>query len=511
MPRARFATGNAGAGDSIRALTPLLILTLLFTGTGWLHGQTFNNKAEVIEVNGNATYAPAGGASQVLTARTRLEAGATLKTGAGASATVIVAGSAGAIRMMEQTILVINRMAVSGTDSNATVDVQLNLSQGEVLFDVNRLSEGSRFEITVPEGIAGLRGGKGRCNADGTCVLIDGMLIYIHAPAGTPPVSHTLNAPPSVVFSPKDGTGQTKPAEEKTTPALESLSSKLPALKESGRIKHQIMVSADYFRGEGDVTLPLGFSLAKLQNDPNVENIKPNVANAARSSDYFGATMSYSYGQAWFVDLQYARGESSGKVDVDLGGTDKLPSAFTIKDTMYQAYLRYGPKYFRGQRLSAYFRAGFTYVDSEMTDSTVIPALGLYEQRVDATDLLGNLGFGVSYRLLNAGRFRLNLQGEGEGFAGTRSQDSLETLPQSEISGFKTAKIDNFLYGGIGRGTVRGEYRLGRSELLRVFLDVGLQAKFTQINYPKQDNFKGGSFSELLWGPYVKLGLSYSF
>ena len=106
---------------------------------------------------------------------------------------------------------------------------------------------------------------------------------------------------------------------------------------------------------------------------------------------------------------------------------------------------------------------------------------------------------------------RLSVQGEGEGFAGVRSQDSIERLPQSEASGFQSVKIDNFLYGGIGRGTVHGEYRVDRMERLRVFLDIGVQAKYTQINYPKQNNFNGGNFSELLWGPYVKLGLSYKF
>ena len=103
-------------------------------------------------------------------------------------------------------------------------------------------------------------------------------------------------------------------------------------------------------------------------------------------------------------------------------------------------------------------------------------------------------------------------------FLGTRSQESLETLPESEVptTEFKTAHINNFLYGGTGRVTMRGEYRLGRSEVLKIFMDAGFQAKFTQISYPKPDNaqangFNGGSFNELLWGPYVKLGLSYSF
>ena len=80
---------------------------------------------------------------------------------------------------------------------------------------------------------------------------------------------------------------------------------------------------------------------------------------------------------------------------IDAGLEEKLPSDFTIKDTWYQAFVRYTPTRLQGKKLSAYFRAGFTYVDSQMTDKTVIPNLGLYEQKVDATDLLGNLGIGV--------------------------------------------------------------------------------------------------------------------
>jgi hypothetical protein len=54
--------------------------------------------------------------------------------------------------------------------------------------------------------------------------------------------------------------------------------------------------------------------------------------------------------------------------------------------------------------------------------------------------------------------------------------------------------------------TVRFEYRLGRSGLFKVFADGGAQAKYTQIQYSGL-----GTFDELLWGPYVKLGVRYDF
>lgn len=277
----------------------------------------------------------------------------------------------------------------------------------------------------------------------------------------------------------------------------------LPRLEAPKATKHQVAISADYFLGQGDVTLPLGFGLVNAGLSGNATVAKPE-----RDSDYIGGTVSYSYGQAWFLDLGYAQGETSGNVDVDLG--QLFPSSFNIEETIYSAYVRYTPTSLRGKRLSAYVRVGVTFVESEMTDQLVIPQQGLYQETVEAMDMLGNVGAGLGYRLYSSGRFRLSLQGEAEGFYGERTQDITESFPQQGTV-FPTVTIDNTIYGGIGRATVRLEYRLGRSGLMRAFLDVGAQVKFTQINYPSAPGFAEDDFNELLWGPYAKLGFSYSF
>lgn len=310
----------------------------------------------------------------------------------------------------------------------------------------------------------------------------------------------------------------TRPAEAATTPeqppkieGSDGLTAPPPMLKAPKATKHEISVSGDIFLGDGNVTLPLLYSLSQV---PGIgDTLEPTAADADRTSTYYGATLSYSFGQAWYFDLAYARGDSSGTVDIDfgsVGGTAPLPSNFTITDNWYQAYVKYTFPALRGKRLSAYLRAGVSFVQADLTAQTQIPALGLYNQTDKTTDVLGNFGFGVGYRLYTAKRFRLGLQLEGEGFYGTRSQDSLETLDESVYqlppSAYSSASIDNTLYGGIGRATVHMEYRLGQSGLMKVFLDGGLQGKFTQVEYPD-----AGSFSELLWGPYGKLGFSYSF
>lgn len=316
--------------------------------------------------------------------------------------------------------------------------------------------------------------------------------------------------------SPATPSTQKSPGDTGATPGVQpgsgvSIAAR-PVLKAPKPTKHEVAASADLFLGAGNVTLPLLYSLSEVAGIGST--LTPTAADADRKSTYVGGTLSYSYGKSWYFDLAYARGDSSGTVPIDfgLGGSGPLPSDFTIKDTLYQAYLKYTFPGLRRGSWSAYLRAGVSYVTADLTDQTRLPEpFGLYNQTAETTDYLGNLGFGVGYRLYTGKRFRLGLQMEGEVFYGTRTQDTLETLETSvfelDPSEFKNVTIDNKLYGGIGRATLHFEYRLGQTGLMKAFADFGVQAKYTQISYPNG----AGSFDELLWGPYGKLGLSYSF
>lgn len=274
---------------------------------------------------------------------------------------------------------------------------------------------------------------------------------------------------------------------------------------------HEVAVSGDFFLGKGNVTMPFGFALSHVDV---FSGITPTVAKPDRSSDYFGSTISYGY-KPWalYLDLQYSHGDSSGNANVQLGDPNAnppLPSQFSIKDDWFQAYVRYTFPRLRFTPFNAYLRAGGSFVKAELNDSTVIPVLGLYTQADSTKDYLGNLGAGAGYSW-SGERFRIGVQVEAEGFYGQRSQSSREDLPQAELGFQPTASINNTLYGGIARGTVRVQYGFGRTQFLKAFLEGGMQGKFTEIQYSSEGNFKGGTFNELLWGPYVKVGLRFLF
>jgi hypothetical protein len=272
--------------------------------------------------------------------------------------------------------------------------------------------------------------------------------------------------------------------------------------------RNEISVSADYLFGQGTVTFPQLFS---LQNSGFALGSSPGVGIADRKSDYLGATISYSFGQAWFLDLSYARGSSSatgpirfqniiGDPPMDLNTT------FTIDDDWYQAYVRYTFPALRFTRFSAYLRAGVSFVQADLHAINTLG--GSYEQTDRTEDILGNVGFGLVYFVHRGNRAKLGLQLEGEGFYGHRSQDSREDLHNFDPYPIVNARIDNNLYGGLGRSTVRFEYALGRRGVFNLIADAGMEVKYTQIQY---SDYGIGTRDELLWGPYAKIGLKYSF
>jgi hypothetical protein len=269
--------------------------------------------------------------------------------------------------------------------------------------------------------------------------------------------------------------------------------------------RHQIGVSADYLMGRGHLVAPVFFS-ANLR-DPN---LAPQLDDPKRESDFFGATLSYSFGQAWYLDLSYAHGDSSADGIIDFGGGLNAPATYELRDDWYQIYGRYTFPGLRGTRFSAYLRAGASFVRNTLDAQT--SGAVVYSQENEYDDILGNVGFGLSYALFNWPRSRISLVAEGEGFYGFREQESTETITIGvDTLTYPQANIDNTLYGGLGRAAVRFEYAVGQRGTFNLFADAGGQIKYSIVTYDSSPNFAAQDPDELLWGPYVKLGLTYAF
>ena len=324
----------------------------------------------------------------------------------------------------------------------------------------------------------------------------DGTSPVTASPAKAAPAAAPIQPSPVAAGAPSSG-----------ATASASLSMPPPALQPPKITKHEVFVSGDVMFGEGTVTLPVGYSLEKSM--PVGVDVPKLALLADRSSIYYGGTVSYSYGQSWYLDLSYVHGSSSGNQNVNGQWLGDLPSSFTIDDSWYQAYIRYTFPSLRGKRFFAYLRGGASFVQSDSTMVSVTQDKEQYKLNVQSQDILGNLGLGLGYWLYRSPHLRLGLQVEGEGFYGVRSQTAKESLGGDIFDNNLTpsASIENTVYGGIGRATLRLEMPLGKSGLFKIYLDGGVQGRYTLIEYP---DATGGS-DELLWGPYAKLGIRYAF
>lgn len=288
---------------------------------------------------------------------------------------------------------------------------------------------------------------------------------------------------------------------------------------ETGGRKHRIAGSVDYLFGLGDVSLPRLYS---LQQQGGFDDVTPSFRSSSRKSDYVGATVSYAWKNRVFVDASYILGSTKDEEEIEFL-LDNMKADYELEDAWYQLHMRVmltKP----GARLGSYARFGVSYVDGEGSSfsqgSGGLP-YDYYHRDTHWKDVFGSVGVGLSYDLAGSLRYAVLLQVEGEGFYGRRGQTIEERLGSARGPEVDMPTAD--LYGGQVRFTVGIDaVPFASVDALRLYLDVGVQARYTEVRYPTDSalsysgspdgaKFEGITVNELLWGPYVKLGLKYTF
>lgn len=192
-------------GNFANRLVALAVLLAVVIVTPGLKAQTQPGKAEVRAIKGSARYSVGGGPALPLKVGAILPPGTTVKTEGASTVDLFLGNSAGVVRVAENTTLALDKLNITDTGADTVIETQLNLKDGTMLFNVNKLSAASKYEIKLPNGVAGIRGTKGRCNSNAYIVLLNGTLVFVHAPPGGALTPYTLQAPPPVYFSPIEG------------------------------------------------------------------------------------------------------------------------------------------------------------------------------------------------------------------------------------------------------------------------------------------------------------------
>jgi hypothetical protein len=88
----------------------------------------------------------------------KFAAGIAIRTGPDGVADISVNGTASAVRLTNNTTLQIPIMAYVGSAREGDTTTMLNLESGSIIGNVKKISANSRYEITTPHGVAGIRG-----------------------------------------------------------------------------------------------------------------------------------------------------------------------------------------------------------------------------------------------------------------------------------------------------------------------------------------------------------------
>jgi hypothetical protein len=114
-------------------------------------------RAHVRTVHGDATFS-FGGVTKKLEPGMMLDAGVTITTGPDSYVYLNVNGSMSAVRVSADTTLVLEKMDRIGPGREGDTETMLNVQAGSILGQVQKVGANSRYEITTPHGVAGIRG-----------------------------------------------------------------------------------------------------------------------------------------------------------------------------------------------------------------------------------------------------------------------------------------------------------------------------------------------------------------
>jgi hypothetical protein len=146
---------------------------VLVATSAW--AQTKTREATVLALAGTARYSSGGGSFSPVAIGTVLHEGDIVQTTAGSHADIDMSDNVGLLQVAPNSMVTLRTMKTTRTPADTVTETDLDLKKGTLYFQVNKLSKASRYEITTPKGIAGIRGTAGSVTADGQLTITEGL------------------------------------------------------------------------------------------------------------------------------------------------------------------------------------------------------------------------------------------------------------------------------------------------------------------------------------------------
>jgi hypothetical protein len=99
-----------------------------------------------------------------------------------------------AIRIFENTVLGVDKLVINETGAETVTETQLDLKAGKIFGTVKKLSASSKYEVKIPNGVAGIRGTIYTLSADGVLTVLSGSVVLAFVGPDGSVVTQVINA-----------------------------------------------------------------------------------------------------------------------------------------------------------------------------------------------------------------------------------------------------------------------------------------------------------------------------
>jgi len=97
------------------------------------------------------------------------------------------------VRVNENTVLVIDKLSRTQTGADVVTDTEMDLKAGTILGTVKKLTPTSKYEVKIPNGVAGIRGTIFWLSASGILKVLDGSVVIAYVGSGGNVITQIVN------------------------------------------------------------------------------------------------------------------------------------------------------------------------------------------------------------------------------------------------------------------------------------------------------------------------------
>jgi hypothetical protein len=97
------------------------------------------------------------------------------------------------VRINENTVLVVDKLSRTETGADVVTDTEMDLKAGSILGTVKKLTPSSKYEVKIPNGVAGIRGTIYWLSASGILRVLDGSVVIAYVGSGGNVITQIVN------------------------------------------------------------------------------------------------------------------------------------------------------------------------------------------------------------------------------------------------------------------------------------------------------------------------------